>query len=613
MILPTEFHIWIAIAFLAAGMISYAWEKVSLEITSLVLVVGLLLWFQVFPLLGPDSTPLLTPQRLLAGFANPTLIAVLSLIVMGQGIVQTGALNALVGLVVQSARRRRALVLGGSLIFVAIVSAFLNNTPVVVIFIPILQTLAQRMRLSAGQIMMPLSFAAILGGMTTLIGSSTNLLVSGAMANLGFEPLSIFSVTGIGAVLALVGLVYVLLVMPRLLPHRGSLADSLRSGGRQFIAEIIVRRDDPLWHEEAVAGRFKSLPDVTVQLIQRGQRTILPPFADIRLEADDVLIVAATTSALTEALQRHAGFLLAGGEPDGDNPAQPIGRARSDHVLAEVMITPASRMVDLSIDMVGFQRRFDCLVLGVQRRGRMTRQRMGDIRLAAGDVLLLAGPRENVARLRANPDLLLMMWAVRDMPRPMRAPMALAIFAITVVTMTAGLLPISVAAPAGAVAMVLSGCLNLRQASRSIDRTVFLLVGATLALGEVLQVTGAASLIAGAVAAWVGGEAPLLAIAALFLVVAIATNMLSNNACAVLFTPIAVNLGIALDIDPMVMALTVLFAANCSFATPIGYQTNLLVMGPGHYRFRDFIRAGLPLAILVWLTFVAVLPVFVDL
>lgn len=611
-VLDPAIHMWVAIIILAATMVSYAWERATLEMTSLALIVFLLVWFHLFPLPDADGHNRLNAMRLLSGFANPTLYAVLALLVMGQAMVQTGALNSMTRLFVSIARRRRYLSVIVVVVAVLAVSAFLNNTPVVIMFIPIMQVLAQRLRWSPSRLMMPLSFAAILGGATTLIGSSTNLLVSGVLVAEGLPAIGIFDITPIGLIMAAVGALYVVFILPKLLPDRGGLADTLRTEGKQFIAEIDVTPNSPLIGERAVAGQYRALRDVTVRLIQRGPRTILPPFEGAVLQAGDMLIVAATRTALTDALTRNAGFLLAGGEPMAPD-AESRGREESDHVLAETMIAPASRMIDQTIGMVGFRRRFGCIVLGIQRRGRMTRQRMGEIRLQAGDVLLITGHRADVNALRANPDLVLMSWAIKELPRPRRAPVAAAVFAATVAVVASGILPLSVAALAGAVVMIASGCLNIRQATRALDRTIFLLVGATLALSTVMETTGAAAYLASLVTVGIAGNDPVVAMIALFAIVAVATNMLSNNACAVLFTPIAINLAYQLGVDPMVMAITVLFAANCSFITPIGYQTNLLVMGPGHYRFGDFARAGSPLALLMWLVFSLVAPFYFGL
>lgn len=626
MTLDPQIQIWVTLVAAAAAMVSFAWERVSLELTSLLLLVFLLVWFQVFPLIGPAGANLLSPGVLFSGFANPSLIAVLALIVMGQALVQTGALTALSRQFIRLSRRHRRLSVASGFGSVMLTSAFLNNTPVVVMFIPVMQGLAQRLRWSVSRLMMPLSFAAILGGMITLIGSSTNLLVASALRDMGEGTLGMFDFAILGIALAAVGAVYVIFILPRLLPHRGDLSGMLITGGKQFVAEIDVATESPLIGHRAQAGQFKSLPEITVRLIQRRGQNILPPFEGIELEAGDVLIVAATRQALINALARNPGYLLSRTQDSAGPavglataPAQTSGSTGSgstpptrtkgtERQLAEVMIAPASRMIDQTIDMVGFSRRFGCLVLGIQRRGRMARQRIGEIRLEAGDVLLLVGRQDTIDNLANNPDLILMAGGIRDIPQIRKAPIAIGIFAGVVALAAFGLLPISVAAVTGVTAMLATDCINIRQAVRALDRTVFLLVGAALALGAAMQQTGAAAYVANGLVQLIGTDDPVVAMTSLFLIIAVATNILSNNACAVLFTPIAVSLAATLGMDPKIMAITVLLAANCSFATPIGYQTNLLVMGPGHYRFIDFLRGGLPLVLLIWLTFCLLAP-----
>ena len=605
--LDPSWHMWVVIAVLAAAMVSFALERVSLELTSLSTLAVLLLWFQLFPYSDAEGHNLLGASELLRGFANPSLFAVLALLVIGQAMVQTGALSGLTRMFVRLSKNHRRLAVVSGFVGVMVTSAFLNNTPVVVMFIPIMQALAVRQNESPSRLMMPLSFAAILGGMTTLIGSSTNLLVSSALTDSGQPPLAMFDFLVIGVCMAAVGAVYVVIALPRLLPDRGDMARTLLHGGRQFIAEIDVLADSPLVGQTSAAGQFRALPDITVRLIQRGDYTIMPPFDEVTLRTGDILFVAATRQALAEALARNVGYLLASGAPIMPNEERPDG-PEGERVLAEVMIAPASRMIDQTIDMVGFRRRFGFPVLGIQRRGRMARQRLSEIRLEAGDVLLIVGDQSNVDAISDNPDLLLMTWAIRDVPRLKRAPHAAGIFAVTVLLAASGVVPITVAALVGALATIVTGCLNLRQAVRALDRTILVLVGSTLALGQALQVTGGAEFIAMNVLEAIAGPSPMVNMAVLFLVVAFATNVLSNNACAILFTPIAVSLAGSLGVAPTVMAITVLLAANCSFASPIGYQTNLLVMGPGHYRFADFLRAGVPLTLLMWATFCLIAP-----
>lgn len=600
-------HMWFVLALTAGTMVSFAVERVPVEVTALALLATLLVFFQIFPLNGPDLQPLLSPEQLLEGFGNPSLIAVLALLVIGQAMVHTEALTPAIGLLL---RLSGGSAVGGvvlALLVVLCVSAFLNNTPVVVMFIPVLQALSGKLGRSPSGLMMPLSFAAILGGMTTLIGSSTNLLVSSALTGLGLRPLGFFEFTVPGLVMAAVGIVYVVFVLPRLLPDRASMTTQLLGGGKQFIAELDIAASSPMVGSRPVAGHFPQLPDMTVRLVQRRGRNIVPPFENLVIEPGDVMIVAATRNALTEVLASDSGHVLAVEDDAGGRTTEP-SVPTSDRMLAEVMVAPAARMIDQTVDQIGFHRRYGCLVLGIQRRMRMVQARMGEIPLQAGDVLLVLGRRDDVEALGANRDLVLLAWSTRELPRREKAPLATAIFLGTVALAATATVPIAVAAVAGSVLMVATGCLNLRQASRAIDRRILLLVAATLALGKALEVTGGAVYVAQALVSALTVPTPTATMIVFFVLVSLATNVLSNNACAVLFAPIAVNLAETVSISPHLMAITLVLAANCSFATPIGYQTNLLVMGPGHYRFRDFLLGGGPLLIVMAITFAVVVP-----
>jgi di/tricarboxylate transporter len=597
---PVEagFEMWATLLLTAAAIIAYASERIPGELTSLGILGALLLLFHISATLTGAAT--LEPADILRGFASPALIAVSALLVVGQAMVSTGALEGIARLLIWLSRGsfQRALML--TLGYVTASSAFLNNTPIVVIFIPILRSIAERFGRTGSAVMMPLSFAAILGGMLTLIGTSTNLLVSGEMVKLGYRPFAFFELTVPGLVLALAGGAYVLL-LPRLLRARDERPGLVAAEGKQFIAELDIVPDSNLIGESSRAGLFPALPDVTVRLIQRGDRAILPPFENVVLEAGDVLIVAATRKVLTAILAKYPGHLL---RTSADVGEQEVADAQaSDLVLAEAMIKPASRMVGQTLELTNFQERSRCTVLGIERRARMLRTRLHELRLEPGDVLLLVGRQAAIERLRADPDVLPMEWSASDMPLVHKAPLAAAIFAAIVVPAALDLLPIVVTALIGVIALIATGCLNVRQAARAVDRQIVLIIAAALGLGTALEATGGAAYLAGIVLDATAGAPAAVVLSALFLIVALLTNVLTNNAAAVLFTPVAVNVAAKLGVDPFPFALAVTFAASCSFATPIGYQTNLLVMGPGHYRFRDFIFAGSPLVVIVWLAF----------
>ena len=604
---------WLSFAVIVIAVVSYATEYFTLEFTSLGVIAVLLVLFEVFPVAtaaGPVSS-----ARLLAGFADPALITVVCMLVIGQGLVHTGALQRIARDILFLTRGSGRLAIALTLLLALMLSAFTNNTPIVVVFIPVLQALAERDRLSSSKVMIPLSYAAILGGMTTLIGSSTNLLVSGAMLDMGETPLTMFSFTVPALVVALVGLVYVGLIAPRLLPARTSMAGTLvGSAGRQYLAQITVGPTSNLVGHAAAAGMFPALKDLSVQLLQRGEHAELAPFEDIVLRSGDTLVVAGTRKALTELLARDSGLIgdVDREEPETESPAVPR-KPGDEQVLVEVMIAPASRMVGQNLEQIGLRRRFGSIVLGLQRRSRMIRQRVTEIRLEAGDVLLVRGRREDIEGLRANPDVLLMEWSTAELPALHLARRALIISAVVIGAISFELVPVVIAAVCGAAAMLATSCLNIRQASRAVDSKVVMLVAAALAMGVAMQATGGAAWLAHLVIAATGSDDPALVLSAFFLVVAVVTNVLSNNAAAVLFTPIGINLAHNIGADPMAFAVAVVIAASCSFATPIGYQTNLLVMAPGHYRFSDFFRAGLPLVFIVWLTFSLFAPFYFGL
>lgn len=608
-IIDPHIQMWVVFGVIIFALVSYAWEKISLEQTSLIVLSVLLIFFQFFPVLDPNGRNALNPERLLLGFANPALITVLCLLVLGQGITQTGALDRITRIMLNSGKGKALLSIFLILCLVIIISGFMNNTPVVVLLIPVMQVLAKQFQRSPSSVMIPLSYAAILGGSITLIGSSTNLLVSGSLEGLGEKAFSFFEFSIPGIVLALVGLVYVFCVVPYILPDRASLAKALvGSSNKQFIAQITVTAKSELVGKKTMGGFFPNLKDITVFMIQRDEHAEVPPFDDITIQQGDILIVAATREVLTETLKSDPGLIYTDGEI-GDT----LQESKGEQVLAEAMVAPGSRMIGMNLEQLGFRHRYHCIVLGLQRRSRMIRAKITEMRLEAGDVMLIQGNRQDIKNLRSNQDILVIEKTATDLPSPYHSRRALMIFAAVIASAGFGMIPIVVAAFAGAALMMSTGVLNIRQVGRAIDRRIIMLIATSLALGPALQETGGANFIATNFLSIVDGLSPAVILSAFFLIVAFLTNVISNNACAVLFTPIAIELANKLDVSILPFAVAVVFAANCSFASPIGYQTNLLVMGPGHYKFNDFVKAGVPLVIILWITFSLFAPWYYNL
>ena len=616
LILEPSIQMWATFAVIAVAIVSYATDRVSMEVTSIATIAALLILFHMAPLTDAAGRPALRLADLLAGFASPALITIMALLVIGQALVQTGALDEPARRLVSFGASYPRLVTMLSLALVMLLSAIMNNTPVVVIFIPILSALSEKLDHTVSHVMIPLSYAAILGGNMTLIGSSTNLLVAGELELLTGRSIDFFEFTIPGLILAVAGYVYIALIAPRLLEDRATMADQLAGrGGKQFIVQMEVTRDSALDGQQAKAGMFPGLKDMTVRLVQRGEQAMLPPFEDITLRPGDMVIVAATRSTLTETLARWPS-LFKGAWSEAESAQAPgTGTAppEEDRVLAEAVVAPASRMGGRTLAQIGFRAQTGCLVLGIQRRSRMIRSAMSTIRLEAGDVLLIMGRRKDVLGLRSNRDVLLLEWSAAEMPMTTNAGRALAIFAGVVATAASGMVPITIAAVVGATLMIITGCINVRQASRAMDRRVIFIVAAALAMGTALSQTGGAEFLAQSMLGALRDAAPIVILSAFFLLVALLTNVLSNNATAVLFTPIAISIAEQIGVDPMVFVVAVIFAANCSFATPMGYQTNLLVMGPGHYRFSDFVRVGAPLVFILWSVFTMLAPWYYDL
>jgi di/tricarboxylate transporter len=600
--IETGIHMWLTLGVIGGAIVLFASDRLPMEATSLLIVVSLGILFSFMPLVDAAGENLLPIEVLLAGFANPALIAVLALLVMGQGLFHSGALEYLIEVTSRGAARSplRSTFIAFALII--ILSAFLNNTPVVLMFIPVMTAIMQRGQISNRSLMMSVSFVSLFGGMLTLIGSSTNLLVASTAERIAGIEIGFFDQAIPGAVLMVAGIAYLIFVMPYILGRqndRDGAKDEMVSG-RQFIVEVRLKAGDHLVGAKSSAGFFPDLSGMTVQMIEGHKGLMLPPFDDYELRAGDRLFLAATRKELSDMLT-NTDHVLSNNikslqRRTGDN-------AREDLMLAELVVAPGSRMISRAIYQTGFSHETDCLIIGIQRRARMLRHQLSDIRLEAGDVLLVIGNQENIQGLRGNRDALLMEWSTQELPNFANALKARFIFLATILSAALGLVPIVIAAMAGAVAMLLTGVLNIRQAARGIDLRILLIVGAALAMSESLMATGGATFIAGQFLSAFQNAEPAIILSSFFLICAFTTNILSNNATAVLFTPIAIDLALRLGVEPTAFIFAVILAANCSFATPIAYQTNLLVLSPGGYSFKDFVKAGVPLVFVIWMAF----------
>ncbi|MBE8191365.1 MAG: SLC13 family permease [Alphaproteobacteria bacterium] len=604
-----DIHIWVSLAIVVLAMILYASERLAMEVSSLLILVLLLIFFSLMPLVNESGVLLFAPQDILAGFGNPALLTIMALLVIAQGMFQSGAFDKPIDYINKLAVGSTLLAVVVVVVAAAIASAFLNNTPVVLLAIPILIAVAARQKISSSPMLMGLNYMVVLGGNLTLLGSSTNLLVADSAARIGAPPFKFFTPTLLGLLLLCVGGLYVFFIMPRLLRRNPySEQQETPESGRQYIMEIRLRPDSPLVGANTQAGFLPALHGMTLQMIERGTSQMLPPFDDYTLRVGDKLFIAATRQEIADALADknhplHTQILPL-------VPTTDSGDDKGDMVLAELVVAPGSRMAGRGVYQTGFIHLTDCFILGVQRRSHMVRQMLGEIRLEEGDILLVIGQQSNIDGLPNQTDALLMQWSARELPQLKNANRARLIFGATVLISATGTLPIVVASLAGACAMVASGVLNVRQAVRGFDLRIFLVIAAALGMANALFITGGATLITTGFLTAMEGASPAIILSAFFLICAVVTNILSNNATALLFTPLALGLAQSLDVPPMAFLLAVIFAANSGFATPIAYQTNLLVMTPGNFRFADFMKAGIPLIIIIWLTYSFVAPLY---
>lgn len=610
-------HMWMTFFIISGAIFLFANDRIPLELSSTGVVALLLLYFELFPILGPDGENLLGASQLLQGFANPVVFAIMALLVVGQGLYNTGALEGPANVIAKLGRIGPWLAFAVAYIIAGTVSAFMNNTPVVVIFIPIITAVAANMGMNPSRSLMPLSFICILGGMTTLIGSSANLIAATIAEQSGIPKIGFFDFTIPGLFLASIGALYVIFVLPHLMGKKEDTeATAAQSdAGKHFIAQIPLSYGHPWLGYESAAGFFPDLKNITVRMVRRGSQVFVPPFDDVTLSDGDFIVLAATRKVLSDSLQLSGNASSSkADEEDIDLEVSSDRRSprRSSLSIAEAVVAPASRLIGANVDPEIIHAETGMDFVGIQRRSRMARGAIEDIRLEAGDVILLLGDRADIKSLRSNRNLLLLDWLTEELPQTHHSLNALVIFGVTIWVAATGMLPIAISAMLGAVAMIAAGCLNVRQAARAIDGRVFLLVGTAFALATPLQITGGAQFVATGVVNTFSSFGPAALLSAFFLLTAILTNFLSNAATAALMTPIVVSAAREIGADPMPFIYGLIFALNCSFATPIAYQTNLIVMGPGNYSFKDFLRGGVPLIFIIWIAYSLFAPFYFN-
>ena len=591
-----------------AALVLFATEPVPVDITALGVMVTLML---VEPLsarladagLIAGQVTMITPQQGLSGFASAATITVLAMFILSEGVRRTGivqTLGAFIGRVTGDSETKQ---LGAITGIVAPVSGFINNTAAVAILLPMVIDVADRGGTSPSKLLLPLSYASMFGGTLTLIGTSTNVLASDVAARLApqypetdLHALGMFEFTGLGVVVMIVGLAYLMTVGRWLTPARIEPSDDLTEefGVGDYLTEVTVREDSPLVGRKVRNALVESDLDVDLLQLIRGEEVFLEPLGPKQIQAGDVFTLRTDRETLLSLLDVEGLDLI-----DVPVDEAELEQAEAGQNLVEVVVAPGSPMIGESLASIGFRQRYNATVLALRRGREVVRRRMDKIPMKVGDTLLIQAPTATIERIDAGREFILAGEVEQHDFREEKTGLAIGIVAAVVALAGLGVLPIVVSALAGSLAMVVTGCLKPAEIYEAVQWDVILLLAGVIPLGIALERTGAATLLADGVVAS-SSMLPVLGVLAVFyLLTALLTNVISNNASVVLMIPVAVETAQAVGASATAFLFAVMFAASTAFMTPVGYQTNLFVYGPGGYRFTDYIRVGGPLQLLL--------------
>ncbi|MBI4613559.1 MAG: SLC13 family permease [Planctomycetes bacterium] len=590
---------WFVLGIVAVAIILLVTEKVSMDVVGLGIIVVLCLG------------RVLEPEEAMSGFANTALVTVGLLFVLSEGLIRTGAVNWLAARLIGLAGQNEARLFAVTMLAVASLSAFINNTPVVVLFVPILLAVCEKRHLAPSKVLMPVCFATTLGGTITLIGTSTNLAVNAWLekngGEIGLSRFEMFDFTAFGAIYCAAGLLYLFFIGRRLLPDRQTVATSLGTGRhKEYLTEIRIPAGSRFTGrpvDEALKGR-QGLR--LLQLI-RGEEIHWPPFGDRALAEGDLLLVKGDVSGVLD-LQRAPGI-----ETPPERVTPDFQARAKTFTLAELVVTPNSRLVGRTLEEAEFHRETGCHVLALQRHGAHLREKITGLVLSVGDLLLVQGEPETIRKLRGSAYYLLLEGVEEHAINKRQAPVAAGVFFLVVALASVRLhasLDIVVLAMAGTVVLLATRTVSMRQAYQSVHWPILVLIAGMIALSQGMRKTGVETQIAGLVAQVFGPYGPHWVLLGVILATSVLTELINNTAAALLMVPLAARIAAELGANPVGFVVGVVFGASACFATPFGYQTNAFIYGPGGYRFVDFLRVGVPLDVLLVVLSTLLIPVF---
>ena len=562
-------------------------ERIPPDLTAIGIIIAL-------PALG-----ILSPVESVAGLAHPAVVTVAAMLIISRGMVRTGAVEFIGRRIIGLSGGSPGLSLLIILATVAVASAFINNTPVVVLFIPVVMSMCCAYGLSPSKYLIPVSYASILAGTCTLIGTSTNIIVSDLSAAHGFGELSMFELSAVGVPIAVIGIVFLLLAAPRAMPSLTNPICEIKGPHRRYLAELLIPGDSPLVGKDPTAA----LPALEVLELIRYTHIYHPGRDDVEIAPDDRILVKGEASDLVALLNQGAVEL-----PPTEKGLS-FGIAKDEPVVVELIIPPQSGFIGRKIMETHVARDRDIHLLAIKRSGlQFTERQIREARLRTGDILLVWCSDEKLIEMRAATDYLIIEDIHEEIVHKAKARRALFIFLAMITAATAGVANIMVCALAACFAMIVTGCLQLRDAYAALQGRVLLLIAGTIALGAAMEGTGASRAYAQWLLSPFADAPPFAVLAGVMLLTSLGSQILSNNATAVLLFPIAISIAAQIQVDPKPFIIGVCIGASACFATPIGYQTNLLVYGPGGYRFSDFLKLGIPLNLIVLLTGTILIP-----